>query len=84
MYAGGSGEFSITHVKFIVDPVSMYRSGAPIISVDGSGFIQIHIYSICTTESEPGIKIKSVSAANDHGNETANEPNRKRNIADNI
>lgn len=36
MYAGGSGEFSITHVKFMVDPLSMYKSGAPIISVDGS------------------------------------------------
>lgn len=36
MYAGGSGEFNITHVKFMVDPLSMYKSGAPIISVDGS------------------------------------------------
>lgn len=36
MYAGGSGEFSITHVKFMVDPLSIYKSGAPIISVDGS------------------------------------------------
>lgn len=36
MYAGGSGEFNITHVKFMVDPLSMYKSGAPIISVEGS------------------------------------------------
>lgn len=36
MYAGGSGELYTTHVKFIVDPLSMYKSGAPIISVDGS------------------------------------------------
>lgn len=36
MYAGGSGESFTTHVKFIVEPLSMYRSGAPIISVDGS------------------------------------------------
>lgn len=37
IYAGGSGESSITHVKFMVDPLSMYTSGEPIISVDGSG-----------------------------------------------
>lgn len=36
MNAGGSGELCTTHVKFIVDPLSMYKSGAPIISVDGS------------------------------------------------
>lgn len=36
MYAGGSGEFSMTHVKLMVDPLSMYKSGAPIISVVGS------------------------------------------------
>jgi hypothetical protein len=36
MYAGGSGELYTTHVKFIVDPLSMYKSGAPIISVEGS------------------------------------------------
>lgn len=36
MYAGGSGEFRMTHVKLIVDPLSMYISGAPIISVEGS------------------------------------------------
>lgn len=36
MYAGGSGEFKITQVKLIVDPLSIYKSGAPIISVDGS------------------------------------------------
>lgn len=36
MYAGGSGELYTTHVKLIVEPLSMYRSGAPIISVDGS------------------------------------------------
>ena len=37
MYAGGSGESSIMQVKFMVDPLSMYKSGAPTISVDGSG-----------------------------------------------
>lgn len=36
MNAGGSGELCTTHVRFIVDPLSMYKSGAPIISVDGS------------------------------------------------
>lgn len=36
MYAGGSGELSTTHVRFIVEPLSIYKSGAPIISVDGS------------------------------------------------
>lgn len=36
MNAGGSGELFTTHVKFIVEPLSMYKSGAPIISVDGS------------------------------------------------
>lgn len=36
MNAGGSGEFKMTHVKLMVDPLSMYKSGAPIISVDGS------------------------------------------------
>lgn len=36
MNAGGSGEFWTTHVRFIVEPLSMYKSGAPIISVDGS------------------------------------------------
>lgn len=36
MNAGGSGELCTTHVKFIVEPLSMYKSGAPIISVDGS------------------------------------------------
>jgi hypothetical protein len=36
MNAGGSGEFCTTHVRFIVEPLSMYKSGAPIISVDGS------------------------------------------------
>lgn len=41
IYAGGSGEFSITHVKFMVDPLSMYKSGAPIISVDGSAACNI-------------------------------------------
>lgn len=44
MYAGGSGEFSITHVKFMVDPLSMYRSGAPIISVDGSAVVCECVY----------------------------------------
>lgn len=49
MYAGGSGEFNITHVKFMVDPLSMYRSGAPIISVDGSvhekgGYVKFGYY----------------------------------------
>lgn len=39
MNAGGSGELCTTHVKFIVDPLSMYKSGAPIISVDGSGMV---------------------------------------------
>lgn len=34
--AGGSGELCTTHVKFIVEPLSIYKSGAPIISVDGS------------------------------------------------
>lgn len=36
MKAGGSGELLTTHVKFIVEPLSIYKSGAPIISVDGS------------------------------------------------
>lgn len=36
MNAGGSGELCTTHVRFIVEPLSMYKSGAPIISVDGS------------------------------------------------
>lgn len=36
MNAGGSGELFTTHVRFIVDPLSMYKSGPPIISVDGS------------------------------------------------
>lgn len=36
MYAGVSGEFSTRHEMFIVEPLSMYKSGAPIISVDGS------------------------------------------------
>jgi hypothetical protein len=36
MNAGGSGELCTTQVRFIVDPLSMYKSGAPIISVDGS------------------------------------------------
>lgn len=36
MNAGGSGELFTTHVKFIVEPLSMYKSGPPIISVDGS------------------------------------------------
>lgn len=36
MYAGGSGEFRMTQVRLIVEPPSMYMSGAPIISVDGS------------------------------------------------
>lgn len=52
MYAGGSGEFSMTHVKFMVDPLSMYKSGAPMISVDGSvsssssaGIIRIEMFT---------------------------------------
>lgn len=36
MNAGGSGELCTTQVRFIVEPLSMYKSGAPIISVDGS------------------------------------------------
>lgn len=36
MYAGGSGELRMTHVRLMVEPLSMYRSGAPMISVDGS------------------------------------------------
>ena len=36
MYAGGSGEFSMMHVRFIVDPLSINTSGAPTISVVGS------------------------------------------------
>lgn len=36
MNAGGSGELCTTHVRFIVEPLSMYKSGAPTISVDGS------------------------------------------------
>lgn len=36
MYAGGSGDLSIIHVKLMVDPLSIYTSGAPIISVVGS------------------------------------------------
>lgn len=36
MYAGGSGEFSMIHVRFIVDPLSMYISGAPMMCVVGS------------------------------------------------
>lgn len=41
MNAGGSGELCTTHVRFIVDPLSMYKSGAPIISVEGSEKIQM-------------------------------------------
>lgn len=36
MYDGGSGELCTTQVKFMVEPLSIYKSGAPIISVDGS------------------------------------------------
>lgn len=36
IYAGGSGELSMTQVRLMVDPLSIYKSGAPIISVDGS------------------------------------------------
>lgn len=44
MYAGGSGEFKITQVKLIVDPLSIYKSGAPIISVDGSAKLKRETY----------------------------------------
>lgn len=52
MYAGGSGEFSITHVKLMVDPLSIYKSGPPIICVVGSAnkinenVTNIHIHNI--------------------------------------
>jgi hypothetical protein len=36
MNAGGSGELCTTQVRFIVEPLSMYKSGAPIISAVGS------------------------------------------------
>ena len=37
MVGGGSGECCTMHVRFTVDPVLMYRSGAPTSVVIGSG-----------------------------------------------
>lgn len=36
MVGGGSGAYLTTHVKFIVDPLLINKSGPPIISVTGS------------------------------------------------
>lgn len=40
MNAGGSGELCTTQVRLMVEPLSMYKSGAPIISVDGSAKVE--------------------------------------------
>lgn len=36
MAGGGSGAYFTTHVRFIVEPLFMKRSGPPVISVIGS------------------------------------------------
>lgn len=41
MFAGGLGLCETTHVRLIVDPVSMNISGMPIIVVIGSAFVDM-------------------------------------------